>query len=164
MDRTDLPYCMARMIIDGQPSIGLARRQPGGRGHVMVWAVSFDDPLVREYLFAWLERNAARWPVWGAIASARGSAALSRHIDESVGEEAMAGAPVMIQLYRAAAYLGCAEADILAFRDREECAPLFGDEPDPLLAERPMTFVDLGGLVRRMVTDAASNAGERRDD
>lgn len=159
MRRSDLPYCMVRIFDRGVPAIGLARRLRGGRGHVMVWAVSFEDPMIREFLFAWLERHAHRWPVWGAIASAAGADALSRHIDEAVEEEAVACAPVMIQLYRAAAYLGCSENEILAFRSREECEFLFGDEPDPLLAERPMTFVDLGGLVRRMIEDATDDRG-----
>lgn len=160
MRRRDLPYVMVRILHEGLPSIGLARRRAGGRGHVMVWAVSFEEPFHREFLFAWLELNAARWPIWGAIASSQGAAALSRHIDDSVEEAALAGAPIMIQTYRAAAYLGCNEGDLLAFRERDDCALLFGDAPDPLLAERPMTFVDLGGLVRRMIEDAVDGPGE----
>ena len=155
MNRSDLPYVMVRIFHEGRPTIGLARRLPGGRGHVMVWCASFDDPFSREFLFAWLERHAVRWALWGVIVSTRGAAALDSHLDEAVSADAVAQTPVMIQIYRAAAYLGCREEDLLAFRDRAECAMLFGDEPDPLLAERPVTFVDLGGLVRRMVADAA---------
>lgn len=160
MRRKDLPYTFVRFVQDGAPALGLMRRLPGGHGHVFVWAVSFEQAFHREFLFAWLERNIARWPVWGAIASSRGSAALSRHIDDAVEEEALAGAPVMIQIYRAAAYLGCTEHDLLLFRGRDECAALFGDEPDPLLEERSMTFVDLGGLVRRMIADAVRAKGD----
>lgn len=157
MNRSDLPYIFLRVHMQGLPSIALARRERGG-GHVLVWGITFEAPIHREFLMAWLDRKSSRWPFWGAIASMQGAAALSRNIDEAVEEQAMAGAPVMIQIYRAAAYLGCSEGDLLAFRNRDECSELFDDEPDPLLDERDVTFVDLGGLVRCMIDDAVARA------
>jgi len=163
MHRADLPYCFTRILSDGMPAIALARRERGGRSHVFVWTVTFDAPLYREFLFAWLERNVPRWAIWGAVAATRGSAALSRCIDDAVGQAALSGAPIMIQIYRAAAYLGCTEVDLLEFRDREDCAALFEEEPDPLLEESIITFVDLGGLVRRMIDDAVASVREDRE-
>ncbi|TCP65357.1 hypothetical protein [Sphingomonas sp. PP-CE-1G-424] len=163
MHRADLPYCFTRILSDGMPAIALARRERGGRSHVFVWTVTFDAPLYREFLFAWLERNVPRWAIWGAVAATRGSAALSRCIDDAVGQAALSGAPLMIQIYRAAAYLGCSEIDLLEFRERAECAALFEEEPDPLLEESIITFVDLGGLVRRMIDDAVASVRENRE-
>jgi hypothetical protein len=144
--------------MDGAPSLALSRRLAGGRGHEIVWSVSFEHPLHREILFAWLERNSVRWPFWGAIATRQGADAFSRHIDQTIDREAAEGPPVMIQIYRAAAYLNCTEEDLLAFRTRDDCAHMFSDEPDPLLAERDMTFVDLGGLFSCLIEDAVAKA------
>jgi len=160
MLRSDLPYIFVRILLDGAPSLGLARRKPTGDGHEFVWTVSFEEPFHREFLFAWLERRAGHWPFWGVIAAMQGAQALNMHIDGMVEEEASMGAPVMIQVYRAAAYLGCTEQDVLAFRARTECSGLFNDELDPLLGDRDMTFVDLGGLVRCMIEDAVVRSEE----
>ncbi|PDH66750.1 MAG: hypothetical protein CNE89_08660 [Sphingomonadaceae bacterium MED-G03] len=152
MNRKELPYLFLREHIGGVPAIALARRDAHGELE-RIWFMVFDELYQRECLFSWLDRHMSSWPVWGAVAAHRGAEAFDRQLRACAELNPEKLKSVMIQTDRAAAYLGWPERSILAFRKRQECQALFGEEPDALVPDGWVTFVNLGGLVRQMIRD-----------